>query len=186
MIMQQEQSNAGSITVGETVKIGYVDQSHASIDPEKNVWEVISEGNEQFNLGGRLINSRAYVARFNFSGAEQGKKTGVLSGGERNRLHLALTLRSEANVLLLDEPSNDIDVNTLRALEEGLENFAGCAVVISHDRWFLDRIATHILAFEGDGQVVFFEGGYTDYEENRKKRQGDAPQRFRFRKLIKD
>lgn len=186
MIMEQETSDSGSISIGETVKIGYVDQSHASIDPEKNVWEVISEGNEQFNLGGRLINSRAYVARFNFSGAEQGKKTGVLSGGERNRLHLALTLRSEANVLLLDEPSNDIDVNTLRALEEGLESFAGCAVVISHDRWFLDRIATHILAFEGDGQIVFFEGGYTDYEENRKKRQGDTPQRFRFRKLIKD
>ncbi len=186
MIMEQETSDSGSISIGETVKIGYVDQSHASIDPEQNVWEVISEGNEQFNLGGRLINSRAYVARFNFSGAEQGKKTGVLSGGERNRLHLALTLRSEANVLLLDEPSNDIDVNTLRALEEGLESFAGCAVVISHDRWFLDRIATHILAFEGDGQIVFFEGGYTDYEENRKKRQGDTPQRFRFRKLIKD
>lgn len=185
MIMGMEKADTGDFNVGETVKAAYVDQQHASIDPEKNVWEVISEGNEQIQLGGRLINSRAYVGRFNFSGADQGKKAGILSGGERNRLHLALTLKSEANVLLLDEPTNDIDVNTLRALEEGLENFAGCAVVISHDRWFLDRIATHILAFEGDGQVYFFEGGFSDYEENRKKRLGDnEPKRFRYKKLM--
>ena len=186
MIMGLEQPDSGSFRVGETVKIGYVDQQHAAIDPEKSVWEVISEGNEQISLGGRLINSRAYVSRFNFNGTEQGKKTGVLSGGERNRLHLALTLKSEANVLLLDEPTNDIDVNTLRALEEGLEDFAGCAVVISHDRWFLDRICTHILAFEGDSQVTFFEGGYSEYEENRKKRLGDVePKRIHYKKLIK-
>ena len=173
--------------MGETVKIGYVDQQHADIDPEKTVWEVISEGNEQMMLGGRLINSRAYVSRFNFSGTDQGKKAGVLSGGERNRMHLALTLKSEANVLLLDEPTNDIDVNTLRALEEGLEDFAGCAVVISHDRWFLDRICTHILAFEGDSQVYFFEGSYSEYEENKKKRLGnDEPTRIRYKKLMKD
>ena len=183
--MGNESPDNGKFEVGETVKIGYVDQQHASIDPEKNVWEVISEGNEQIQMGGRLINSRAYVARFNFSGADQGKKTGVLSGGERNRLHLALTLKSEANVLLLDEPTNDIDINTLRALEEGLENFAGCAVIISHDRWFLDRVATHILAFEGDSQVYFFEGSYSEYEENRKKRLGDnAPKRIRYKKLM--
>ena len=186
MIMGLEQPDSGSFRVGETVKIGYVDQQHAAIDPEKSVWEVISEGNEQISFGGRLINSRAYVSRFNFNGTEQGKKTGVLSGGERNRLHLALTLKSEANVLLLDEPTNDIDVNTLRALEEGLEDFAGCAVVISHDRWFLDRICTHILAFEGDSQVTFFEGGYSEYEENRKKRLGDVePKRIHYKKLIK-
>ncbi len=185
LIMGNETPDNGKFEVGETVKIGYVDQQHASIDPEKNVWEVISEGNEQIQMGGRLINSRAYVARFNFSGADQGKKTGVLSGGERNRLHLALTLKSEANVLLLDEPTNDIDINTLRALEEGLENFAGCAVIISHDRWFLDRVATHILAFEGDSQVYFFEGSYSEYEENRKKRLGDnAPKRIRYKKLM--
>ncbi len=185
LIMGNEKPDNGTFEVGETVKIGYVDQQHASIDPEKNVWEVISEGNEQIQMGGRLINSRAYVARFNFSGADQGKKTAVLSGGERNRLHLALTLKSEANVLLLDEPTNDIDINTLRALEEGLENFAGCAVIISHDRWFLDRVATHILAFEGDSQVYFFEGSYSEYEENRKKRLGDeAPKRIRYKKLM--
>ncbi|MDR1739436.1 MAG: energy-dependent translational throttle protein EttA, partial [Bacteroidales bacterium] len=185
MIMGIEKPDEGEFKVGETVKVGYVDQQHTEIDPEKSVWEVASEGNEQMMLGGRLINSRAYISRFNFNGAEQGKKTGVLSGGERNRLHLALTLKSEANVLLLDEPTNDIDVNTLRALEEGLENFAGCAVVISHDRWFLDRIATHILAFEGEGQVYYFEGGYTDYEENKKKRLGDiTPKRFKYKKLM--
>lgn len=184
LIMGLEKPDSGEFSVGETVKLGYVDQAHTDIDPEKSVWEVISEGNENLQIGGRLFNSRAYVARFNFSGADQGKKAGVLSGGERNRMHLALTLRSEANVLLLDEPTNDIDVNTLRALEEGLENFAGCAVIISHDRWFLDRVATHILAFEGDSQVAFFEGGYTDYEENRKKRLGnDTPHRIRYKKL---
>ncbi|MCM1041414.1 MAG: energy-dependent translational throttle protein EttA [Bacteroides sp.] len=185
LIMGLEKPDEGTFEVGSTVKLGYVDQQHASIDPEKTVWEVISEGNEQINLGGRLINSRSYVSRFNFGGADQGKKAGVLSGGERNRMHLALALKSEGNVLLLDEPTNDIDVNTLRALEEGLEAFAGCAVVISHDRWFLDRIATHILAFEGDGQVYFFEGGYTEYEENKKKRLGDVtPKRFKYKKLM--
>src|SRR5574344_809251 len=185
LIMGLEKPDNGSFDVGDTVKIGYVDQQHAAIDPEKNVWEVISEGNEQMMLGGRLINSRAYVSRFNFSGTEQGKLAGVLSGGERNRLHLALTLKSEANVLLLDEPTNDIDINTLRALEEGLNNFAGCAVVISHDRWFLDRICTHILAFEGDSQVYFFEGTFTEYEENKKKRLGnDAPTRIRYKDLM--
>ncbi len=184
LIMGLDQPDNGNFVVGETVKLGYIDQAHTAIDPEKTVWEVISEGNENIQLGGKLFNSRAYVARFNFSGADQGKKAGVLSGGERNRMHLALTLRSEANVLLLDEPTNDIDVNTLRALEEGLENFAGCAVVISHDRWFLDRIATHILAFEGDSQVVFFEGGYSDYEENRRKRTGnETPHRIKYKKL---
>ncbi|MCD6660916.1 MAG: energy-dependent translational throttle protein EttA [Lentimicrobium sp.] len=184
LIMGLEKPDSGEFSVGETVKLGYVDQAHTAIDPEKTVWEVISEGNENLQIGGKLFNSRAYVSRFNFSGADQGKKAGVLSGGERNRMHLALTLRSEANVLLLDEPTNDIDVNTLRALEEGLESFAGCAVIISHDRWFLDRIATHILAFEGDSQVVFFEGGYSEYEENRKKRLGnDTPHRIRYKKL---
>ena len=187
MIMGLETPDTGSFDVGPTVKVGYVDQQHQAIDPEKNVWEVVSEGNEQISLGGKLVNSRAYVSRFNFSGTDQNKKTGILSGGERNRLHLALTLKSEANVLLLDEPTNDIDVNTLRALEEGLENFAGCAVVISHDRWFLDRIATHILAFEGDSQVYFFEGTYSEYEENKKKRLGDTtPKRMRYKKLISD
>ena len=185
MIMGLEKPDTGSFEVGSTVKVGYVDQQHQDIDPEKNVWEVISAGNEQIAMGGKLINSRAYVSRFNFSGTDQNKKTGVLSGGERNRLHLAMTLKSEANVLLLDEPTNDIDVNTLRALEEGLENFAGCAVVISHDRWFLDRIATHILAFEGDSQVYFFEGSYSEYEENKKKRLGDnTPKRIKYKKLI--
>jgi ATP-binding cassette ChvD family protein len=185
LIMGIDKPDNGEFIVGETVKVGYIDQAHANIDPEKSVWEVISEGNETIQLGGKLINSRAYVSRFNFGGSDQGKKAGVLSGGERNRLHLALTLKSEANVLLLDEPTNDIDVNTLRALEEGLENFAGCAVVISHDRWFLDRVATHILAFEGDSQVYFFEGGYTDYEENKRKRLGDeGPKRIKFRKFI--
>ena len=184
MIMGLEQPDSGTFEVGETVKLGYVDQQHAQIDPEKSVWEVISEGNDQLSIGGRMVNSRAYVSRFNFSGTDQSKKAGVLSGGERNRMHLALTLRSEANVLLLDEPTNDIDVNTLRALEEGLENFAGCAVVISHDRWFLDRICTHILAFEGDAQVYFFEGSYSEYEENRKMRLGDTtPHRFKYKKL---
>ncbi len=184
LIMGLEQPDAGTFAVGDTVQLGYVDQAHTEIDPQKSVWEVISEGNENIQLAGKLFNSRAYVARFNFSGADQGKKSGVLSGGERNRMHLALTLRSEANVLLLDEPTNDIDVNTLRALEEGLESFAGCAVIISHDRWFLDRIATHILAFEGDSQVYFFEGGYTDYEENRKKRNGnETPHRIKYKKL---
>lgn len=186
MIMGLEKPDSGTFTIGESVKLAYIDQQHAAVDPEKNVWEVISEGNEQLMLGGRLINSRAYVSRFNFSGTDQGKKAGMLSGGERNRLHLALTLKTEANVLLLDEPTNDIDLNTLRALEEGLENFAGCAVIISHDRWFLDRICTHILAFEGDSQVYFFEGSYTEYEENRKKRLGnDIPKRVRYKRLMK-
>ena len=184
LIMGLEKPDSGTFTVGPTVKLGYVDQQHVRIDPEKSVWEVVSEGNEQIQLGGRLVNSRAYISRFNFSGNDQSKKAGVLSGGERNRLHLALTLKSEANVLLLDEPTNDIDVNTMRALEEGLENFAGCAVVISHDRWFLDRICTHILAFEGDSQVYFFEGSYSEYEENRRKRLGDdTPHRFHYKKL---
>ena len=184
LIMGLEQPDSGDFKVGETVKVGYIDQQHTVIDPEKSVWEVVSEGNEQIMMGGRLINSRAYLSRFNFSGTEQNKKAGVLSGGERNRLHLALTLKSEANVLLLDEPTNDIDVNTVRALEEGLENFAGCAVVISHDRWFLDRICTHILAFEGDSQVYFFEGGYTEYEENKKMRLGNVtPKRIRYKKI---
>lgn len=185
LIMGKENPDNGIFRIGETVQIGYVDQSHAEIDPDKTVWQVISGEQENIQLGNRLMNSRAYVARFNFNGADQEKKTAVLSGGERNRLHLALTLRQEANVLLLDEPTNDIDVNTLRALEEGLENFAGCAVIISHDRWFLDRVATHILAFEGDSQVYYFEGGYTEYEENRKKRLGnDSPHRIRYKKLM--
>ena len=184
LIMGLEKPDTGTFEVGETVKIGYIDQQHADIDPEKSVYEMISGGNENLQVGGRLVNSRAYISRFNFSGTDQSKKVGVLSGGERNRLHLALTLKREANVLLLDEPTNDIDVNTMRALEEGLENFAGCAVVISHDRWFLDRICTHILAFEGDSQVYFFEGGYTEYEENRKKRLGDdTPHRIHYKKL---
>ena len=187
LIMGQEMPDSGTFSVGETVKVGYADQMHKNIDPEKSVYNVISEGNELMMLGGRSVNARAYVSRFNFSGADQEKLVKNLSGGERNRLHLALTLKEEANVLLLDEPTNDIDVNTLRALEEGLEEFAGCAVVISHDRWFLDRIATHILAFEGDSQVVFFEGGYTDYEENKKKRLGDVtPHRVKYKKLIKE
>ncbi len=184
MIMGSERSDNGTFRVGETVKIGYVDQSHTAIDPEKTVFQVISGGAENMQIGGRTMSARAYVARFNFSGADQEKKCGMLSGGERNRLHLALTLKEESNVLLLDEPTNDIDVNTLRALEEGLDNFAGCAVIISHDRWFLDRVATHILAYEGDSQVCFFEGSYTDYEENRKKRLGDdLPHRIKYKKL---
>jgi sulfate-transporting ATPase len=184
MIIGSEKADQGNFNVGETVKIGYVDQSHTAIDPEKTVYQVISGDSEIIQIGGRSMNARAYVARFNFTGADQEKKCGVLSGGERNRLHLALTLKEEANVLLLDEPTNDIDVNTLRALEEGLESFAGCAVIITHDRWFLDRVATHILAFEGNSQVYFFEGSYSEYEENRKKRLGDdTPKRIRYKKL---
>ena len=184
LIMKQLDAEAGSIDIGETVKVSYVDQTHKAIDPNKSVYEVISGGTETIMLGNRQANARAYVSRFNFSGSDQEKKCGILSGGERNRLHLALALKSEGNLLLLDEPTNDIDVNTLRALEEGLENFAGCAVVISHDRWFLDRIATHILAFEGEGHVHFFEGSFSEYEENRKKRMGsEAPKRFKYKKL---
>jgi len=187
LIIGSEKPDTGTFNIGDSVKIGYVDQSHASIDPGKTVFQVISNNSEIIQLGGRSMNARAYVARFNFTGADQEKKCGVLSGGERNRLHLALTLKEEANVLLLDEPTNDIDVNTLRALEEGLENFAGCAVIISHDRWFLDRVATHILAFEGNSQVYFFEGGYSEYEENRKKRLGDeTPTRIHYKKLKAD
>ena len=185
MIMGQEKADVGEFKIGPTVKISYVDQTHESLDPNKSVWEVITGGNETMEIGGRSMNSRAYVSRFNFNGADQGKKVGVLSGGERNRLHLAMALKAEGNVLLLDEPTNDIDVNTLRALEEGLENFAGCAVIISHDRWFLDRVCTHILAFEGDSQVYVFEGGYSEYEENKKKRLGDhEPKRIRYKKLV--
>jgi energy-dependent translational throttle protein EttA len=185
MIMRQEQATKGTFTIGETVTLGYVDQAHAAIDPAKTVYEVISGGQNDVMVGNRLVNARAYVARFNFTGADQEKKCGILSGGERNRLHLALTLKSGANVLLLDEPTNDIDVNTLRALEEGLENFAGCAVIISHDRWFLDRVTTHMLAFEGNSKVVWFEGNYSDYEENYKKRVADTtPARIKFKKLV--
>jgi ATP-binding cassette ChvD family protein len=184
MIMDELTPDNGEFTVGETVQIGYVDQSHKDIHPEKTVFDVVSNGLEYVEVGNQKINSRAYLSKFNFNGSDQNKKVGVLSGGERNRLHLAMTLKTEANVLLLDEPTNDIDVNTLRALEEGIENFAGCAVVISHDRWFLDRICTHILAFEGDSQVYWFEGSYSEYEENRKKRVGDAgPKRIRYRSL---
>jgi len=187
LIMDMEKPDKGIFEVGETVKIGYIDQSHTDIDPEKTVFQVVSGGTEFIRVGGKEVNARAYLGRFNFTGADQEKKCGVLSGGERNRLHLALTLKSEANVLLLDEPTNDIDVNTLRALEEGLENFAGCAVVISHDRWFLDRICTHILSFEGDSQVFYFEGSYSEYEENKKLRLGNVePKRVRYRKLIAD
>ena len=186
MIMNEEQADAGSIKIGETVQIGYVDQRHKEIDLEKSVYEVISGGNEVIQIGGTTINSRAYCSKFNFAGADQQKKCGVLSGGERNRLHLAMTLKTEANVLLLDEPTNDIDVNTLRALEEGIESFAGCAVVISHDRWFLDRICTHILAFEGDSEVYFFEGTFSEYEENKKMRKGDVgPTRIKYKKLVR-
>jgi len=185
LILKQITADAGKIEIGETVKISYVDQTHKAIDPNKSVFEVITGGTESIMLGNKLTNSRAYVGRFNFTGADQEKKCGVLSGGEKNRLHLALALKAEGNVLLLDEPTNDIDVNTLRALEEGLENFAGCAVVISHDRWFLDRIATHILAFEGNSEVYFFEGSFSDYEENRKKRMGnEAPKRVKYKKLM--
>ena len=186
MIMDELQPDSGEFQVGDTVKIGYVDQSHEDIHPDKTVFEVVSNGLEFVEVGSQKINSRAYLSKFNFSGSDQNKKVGVLSGGERNRLHLAMTLKTEANVLLLDEPTNDIDVNTLRALEEGIQNFAGCAVVISHDRWFLDRICTHILAFEGDSEVYWFEGAYSEYEENKKKRLGDhGPRRIRYKKLIK-
>ena len=186
MIMGREQADKGTFTVGETVKVGYVDQVHSNIDPNKSVYETIAEGTEYIRVGGREVNARAYLSRFNFTGADQEKKCGVLSGGERNRLHLALTLKSEANVLLLDEPTNDIDVNTLRALEEGLENFAGCAVVISHDRWFLDRICTHILAFEGDSKMYWYEGSYSEYEAHKKMRLGEdaEPKRVRYRSLV--
>ena len=186
LIMGLEKPDAGTIEIGDTVKISYVDQQHRSIDPDKTVYETIAGNSEWVRMGGRDVNARAWVSRFNFSGADQEKKCGVLSGGERNRLHLALTLKDEGNVLLLDEPTNDVDVNTIRALEDGLENFAGCAVVVSHDRWFLDRIATHILAYEGDGSVVFFEGNYEEYEENRKMRLGPdaAPKRFKYKKLM--
>lgn len=186
LITGQEQPDSGTFKVGETVVLGYVDQMHDDLDPNKSVWENITEGNENILLGNKPINSRAYVSKFNFNGADQQKKIGVLSGGERNRVHLAINLKKGSNVLLLDEPTNDIDVNTLRALEEGLENFGGCAVIISHDRWFLNRICTHILAFEGDSQVYFFEGNYSEYEENRKKRLGDiGPKRIKYKKLIK-
>ena len=185
MIMDLEKPTEGTFTVGQTVKLAYVDQQHKSIDPEKSVYEVISQNSDLITLGNRQVPSRAYVARFNFSGADQEKKCGMLSGGERNRLHLAVALKEEGNVLLLDEPTNDIDVNTLRALEEGLENFAGCAVVISHDRWFLDRIATHILSFEGDSKVVFYEGSYSEYEEWKKLQGMDtAPKRVKYKKLM--
>ena len=187
MIMGEESPEKGAFEVGETAKLAYVDQSHTNIDPSKSIWENFSDGQELVMMGGRQVNSRAYLSRFNFSGSEQNKKVDMLSGGERNRLHLAMTLKEEGNVLLLDEPTNDLDVNTLRALEEGLENFAGCAVVISHDRWFLDRICTHILAFEGDSQVYFFEGSFSDYEENKKKRLGGdlIPKRIKYKKLIR-
>ena len=184
MIMGQETSDAGDFTVGETVQIAYVDQAHSNINTEKSIWENFCDGQELIMMGGKQVNSRAYLSRFNFGGSEQNKKVATLSGGERNRLHLAMTLREEGNVLLLDEPTNDLDVNTLRALEEGLDSFAGCAVVISHDRWFLDRVCTHILAFEGDSTVYYFEGGYSDYEENKKKRLGDiSPKRIKYKKL---
>ena len=187
LIMGLEQPDSGEINIGETVKLAYVDQQHKSIDPDKTVFETISDGYDWIRLGKRDVNARAYVSRFNFTGADQEKKCGVLSGGERNRLHLALTLKDEGNVLLLDEPTNDVDVNTIRALEEGLENFAGCAVVVSHDRWFLDRIATHILAFEGDSAVYFYEGTYSEYEENKKMRLGNVePKRFKYKKLMED
>ena len=186
MIMGEEQPDGGTFEVGETVKIGYVDQTHAGLDPKKSIWENFSGGQELILMGGRQVNSRAYPSRFNFSGTEQNKLVAEMSGGERNRLHLAITLKEEGNVLLLDEPTNDLDINTLRALEEGLNNFAGCAVIISHDRWFLDRVCTHILAFEGDSQVYFFEGSFSEYEENKKKRLGDTtPTRIRYKKLTR-
>ncbi|TXD51468.1 MULTISPECIES: energy-dependent translational throttle protein EttA [unclassified Polaribacter] len=187
MIMGEENPDAGSFNVGDTAKIAYVDQAHSNINPEKTIWENFSDGQDLVMMGGRQVNSRAYLSRFNFSGSEQNKKVDTLSGGERNRLHLAMTLKEEGNVLLLDEPTNDLDVNTLRALEEGLENFAGCAVVISHDRWFLDRVCTHILAFEGNSEVYFFEGSFSDYEENKKKRLGGdlMPKRIKYKKLIR-
>ena len=187
MIMGQENPDKGDFTVGETAQIAYVDQAHSNIDVDKSIWQNFCDGQELIMMGGKQVNSRAYLSRFNFGGSEQNKKVSMLSGGERNRLHLAMTLKEEGNVLLLDEPTNDLDVNTLRALEEGLENFAGCAVVISHDRWFLDRVCTHILAFEGDSQVYFFEGGFSDYEENKKKRLGGdlLPKRIKYKKLIR-
>ena len=187
MIMKEQEPDGGEFTIGETVKIAYVDQSHSNIDPNKSIWENFCDGQELIMMGGRQVNSRAYLSRFNFGGSEQNKKVAALSGGERNRLHLAMTLKEEGNVLLLDEPTNDLDINTLRALEEGLENFAGCAVVISHDRWFLDRICTHILAFEGDSQVYCFEGGFSEYEENKRKRLGGdiVPTRLKYKKLIR-
>ncbi|WP_299129462.1 energy-dependent translational throttle protein EttA [uncultured Winogradskyella sp.] len=187
MIMGEETPDKGEFKVGETAQLAYVDQKHSNIDPEKSIWQNFSDEQELVMMGGRQVNSRAYLSRFNFSGSEQNKKVKLLSGGERNRLHLAMTLKEEGNVLLLDEPTNDLDVNTLRALEEGLENFAGCAVIISHDRWFLDRICTHILAFEGDSQVYFFEGGFSDYEENKKKRLGGdlMPKRIKYKKLVR-
>ncbi len=187
MIMGEEKPDGGEFAIGDTVKIAYVDQSHSNIDPNKSIWENFCDGQELIMMGGRQVNSRAYLSRFNFGGSDQNKKVGMLSGGERNRLHLAMTLKEEGNVLLLDEPTNDLDINTLRALEEGLENFAGCAVVISHDRWFLDRICTHILAFEGNSEVYYFEGGFSDYEENKKKRLGGdlTPKRIKYRKLIR-
>ena len=188
MIMGEQTTDSGSFSVGETVKIAYVDQSHSNINPEKSIWENFADGQELIMMGGKQVNSRAYLSRFNFGGSDQNKKVSMLSGGERNRLHLAMTLKEEGNVLLLDEPTNDLDINTLRALEEGLENFAGCAVVISHDRWFLDRICTHILAFEGDSNVYYFEGGFSEYEENKKKRLGGdlTPKRLKYRKLIRN
>lgn len=187
MIMGEEKPDAGEFLIGDTVKIAYVDQSHSNINPDKSIWENFCDGQELIMMGGRQVNSRAYLSRFNFGGSDQNKKVSMLSGGERNRLHLAMTLKEEGNVLLLDEPTNDLDINTLRALEEGLENFAGCAVVISHDRWFLDRICTHILAFEGNSEVYYFEGGFSDYEENKKKRLGGdlTPKRLKYKKLIR-
>ncbi|MFC4740305.1 energy-dependent translational throttle protein EttA [Flavobacterium ponti] len=187
MIMKEQQPDAGSFEIGDTVKIAYVDQSHSNIDPEKSIWENFCDGQELVMMGGRQVNSRAYLSRFNFGGSEQNKKVSTLSGGERNRLHLAMTLKEEGNVLLLDEPTNDLDINTLRALEEGLENFAGCAVIISHDRWFLDRVCTHILAFEGDSEVYYFEGSFSEYEENKRKRLGKevTPTRIKYKKLIR-
>ena len=187
MIMGEQKTDSGEFTVGDTVKIAYVDQAHSNINPDKSIWENFADGQELIMMGGKQVNSRAYLSRFNFGGGEQNKKVSMLSGGERNRLHLAMTLKEEGNVLLLDEPTNDLDVNTLRALEEGLENFAGCAVVISHDRWFLDRICTHILAFEGDSEVYYFEGGFSEYEENKKKRLGGdlTPKRLKYKKLIR-
>jgi sulfate-transporting ATPase len=187
MIMGEEKPDAGNFNVGETAKIAYVDQAHSNIDPEQTIWQNFSDGQDLVMMGGKQVNSRAYLSRFNFSGSEQNKKVNTLSGGERNRLHLAMTLKEEGNVLLLDEPTNDLDVNTLRALEEGLENFAGCAVVISHDRWFLDRVCTHILAFEGNSEVYFFEGSFSEYEENKKNRLGGdlMPKRIKYKKLIR-
>ncbi|MSP65410.1 MAG: energy-dependent translational throttle protein EttA [Flavobacteriaceae bacterium] len=187
MIMDQLKPDGGEFKLGETVKISYVDQTHSKLHAEKSIFEIVADGQEQFELGGQLVNSRSYLSRFNFSGADQSKKVGILSGGERNRLHLAMALKEGGNVLLLDEPTNDLDINTLRALEEGLDNFAGCAVIISHDRWFLDRVCTHILAFEGDSEAYYFEGSFSDYEENKKKRLGGGlePKKFRYKKLVK-